>query len=104
MPSGEARVDDGVGLLVFLGIMLGLGCVKRGNVGSDGTRAAPGPLILWRGLEISSCGVAIGRLGKFIVAGTGGACIMLSRCNRLVSVGLIVLAPKPEGARPEMTD
>lgn len=71
---------------VFLGIKLGLACIKRGASIFNG--------------GISACGVA----GTFVaVVGIGGACIIDSRFNRRASVGLIVLAPRPE-ALPEMVD
>lgn len=79
--SGDARAEVGVRLVVltFLAAGLGEGWVSRGKSGK-------------RGAGISSCGDG-GPLG--IPLGIGGTCIIESRLSRRVSVGLIVLAPRP---------
>lgn len=86
-PSGDARADVGVVLLVLLGIKLGLGCARRGISSFIG--------------GISSCGGPA--LPFDTLLGSGGACIMDILFRRRASVGLIVRAPKPD-ARPETVD
>lgn len=85
-----------VALLDFRGIMLGLGCAIRGN---SGGRA----LLEMIGSSISSFGVGGAAFGKFVIVGIGGGFIVLILFNRRASVGLIVLAPRPE-ALPEAMD
>ena len=103
--SGEARAEDGVAELVFRGIRLGEGCVSLGSSGSLDGAAVLAVLValatfaeaaayvrLFIGFGISSPGVG--------PEGIGGACIIEILFSLLASVGLIVLAPRPE-ARPD---
>lgn len=88
LASGLALADEGV-IELFRGIRLGLGCVNL----EGGTSC-------WTGT--SGCGVG-GVLGLGTLFGIGGACIMLILFNLLVSVGEMVLAPRPD-IRPFAVD
>lgn len=81
--SGLALADDGVREL-FRGIELGLGCPSsKDDVAYES------------GCSRSGCGVR-GDLGPIVFDGIGGACIMLIRFILRVSVGDMVLAPRPD--------